>query len=72
MSLLMLCHVILTLLQLLTQLILAYELRFVRLRQLIIVTHSNSSRKWEVFVSTVSYSIIVCYATHEVVVESVW
>ena len=45
---LMLCHIVLTLLQLLGQLSLVYWLRFVMLRQLWQVTHGNSSRKWGV------------------------
>ena len=35
-----------------------------RLRQLPLVTHGNSSRKWEMLVSVVLYSVMVCCATH--------
>ena len=35
-----------------------------RLRQLPLVTHGNSSRKWEVLVSMVLYSVMVCCAIH--------
>ena len=35
-----------------------------RLRQLPLVTHGNSSRKQEVLVSMVLYSMMVCCAAH--------
>ena len=72
MLLLMLCCVILTLLQLLGQLSLVYWLRFMRLRQLLLMTHGNCSRKQEVLVRVVLYSMMVCCATHVVGIKSVW
>ena len=69
---LILCHIILTLLLLLSHLSLVYWLRFVRLRQLLLVTLGNSSRKWKVLVSKVLYSVMVFYTTHEVGIKSVW
>ena len=43
-----------------------------RLRQLPLVTHGNSSRKWEVLVSVVLCSVMVCCAAHAVGMKSVW
>ena len=63
---LLLFRVVLTLLQLLGQLSLVYSIRFVKLRQLLLVTRGNSSRKWDMLVSVVLHSIMVCCATHEV------
>ena len=68
----MLYHTVLTLMQLLSQLSLVYSLGFVRLQQLLLVTHGNSSRKWEVLVSVVLYSVMVCCAIHKVGIKSVW
>ena len=69
---LMLCCAVLTLLRFLGQLSLVYLLRFMMLRQLPLVTHGNSSRNWEVLVSVVLYSMMVCCAIHAVGMKSVW
>ena len=37
-----------------------------------LVTHGSSSKKWEVLVSVVLYSVMVCCATHTVEMISVW
>ena len=42
------------------------------LRQLLLVTSWNSSRKWGVLLSMVLYSIVVFCATHKVGMKSVW
>ena len=43
-----------------------------RLGQIPLVTPGNSSRKREVLVSVVIYSVMVCCAAHAVGVKSVW
>ena len=43
-----------------------------RLGQLLLVTHRDSSKKWEVLVSMVLCSMMLCCATHEVGIKSVW
>ena len=60
------CCIILTLLQLLGQLSLVFLVIFMRLRQLLLMTHGNSSRKWEVLLSMVLHFMMVCCTTHKV------
>ena len=65
-------HVVLTLLQSLGQLSLVFWLEFMKLRQLLLLTCENSSRKQEVFVSMVLYSVMVCCTAHKVGMKFFW